>query len=94
MLMDMGKVEQLVELKKERVLVGDGELPLLRGSEPGPLDMKSIDEYRNFLEKNRQMQFELESTMTQEEVYAAEKQYVTWFREYLSESKLGYGTTN
>lgn len=83
--MDFDKVNRLVELKKQRTIVGDGELPLLRGASEAPLDRENIHEYRRFLKANTEAQQAVQRGMTPEEIKAAEEQYLVWFRSYLNE---------
>lgn len=90
--MDMDKINRLVELRKQRVLVGDGELPLIRGSERSPLDHESIQEYDRFLRENAGAQMDLERTMSKDEIKAAEKLYLRWFRNYLEEDNIAPNT--
>lgn len=83
--MDFDKVSRLVELKKQRTIVGDGGLPLLRGVGVAPMDVESVSEYQSFLKANARQQQELLRVMTPDEIKAAEGQYLAWFQSYLSE---------
>lgn len=84
-MVNFDKVSQLVEIKKQRTIVGDGELPILRGIERAPLDHESVAEYGRFLKENTRQQRELLNSMTPEEIQAAERQYLSWFRSYLED---------
>ena len=83
--MNFDKVTQLVELKKQRILVGDGSLELLRGTHKAPMDIQNVAEYQSFLRANRRQQEELLASMTPIEIKAAETLYLAWFGSYLDE---------
>lgn len=82
-LLNFERISRLVDLMKQRTLVGDGDLPLIRNGGPSPIDIRSQHEYRQFVITNASMQDSLRKQMTEEEIKVASAEYEAWFQEYL-----------
>src|SRR5690606_8552982 len=78
------KITGLVELKKERVLIGDGEMPFVRDGDTAPFDIQSIKEYDRFLTASRSREFTLKKQMSPDEIETANRLYAEWFQGYLT----------
>lgn len=83
--LDLEKIARLVELMKQRVLVGDGQFPLLRDGDRSPIDFRSVQEYSEFLKESAVAIQTLRQEMSEEETKAADAQYGAWYQSYLQE---------
>lgn len=83
----LDRINQLVEIWKQKALVGDGELPLIRNYDGAPLDWKNINEYDQFLKESYRREKDLKSKLSQEEIVIAEELYFTWFKTYLTDDE-------